>query len=44
VRVGGWSGAAETLRLPPARTAGLVTVVLVQAPKGGPILAAARGA
>jgi hypothetical protein len=41
--IGAWSGAAETLRLPPARTGGLVTVVLVQAPGGGPILAAARG-
>ena len=42
-RVGGWSGAAEALRLPPATMSGLVTVVLVQAPQGGPILAAARG-
>jgi hypothetical protein len=41
--IGAWSGAAETLRLPPAGMNGLVTVVLVQAPKGGPILAAARG-
>jgi len=43
VRVGGWNGAAEALRLPPAGMGGLVTVILVQAPKGGPILAAGRG-
>jgi len=43
VRLGGWSGAAETLRLPPARQSGLTDAVLVQLPKGGPILAAARG-
>ena len=43
VRIGGWNGAAEALRLPPAAMGGLVTVILVQAPKGGPILAAARG-
>ena len=42
-RLGPWSGAAEMLRLPPARMSGLVTVILVQAPGGGPILAAARG-
>jgi hypothetical protein len=41
-RIGAWSGGAETLRLPPARTPGLVSAVLVQAPGGGPILAAAR--
>ncbi len=43
VRLGGWSGAAETLRLPPPRSAGLADAVLVQLPKGGPILAAAKG-
>jgi hypothetical protein len=43
VRLGAWSGAAETLRLPPARAPGLTDAVLVQLPKGGPILAAARG-
>jgi hypothetical protein len=43
VRLGGWSGAAETLRLPPAHERGLTDVVLVQLPKGGPILAAAKG-
>ena len=30
-------------RLPPAREGGLTDAVLVQLPKGGPILAAARG-
>ena len=43
VRLGAWSGAAETLRLPPPREAGLTDAVLVQLPKGGPILAAAKG-
>jgi hypothetical protein len=43
VRLGGWSGAAETLRLPAPRQPGLTDAVLVQLPKGGPILAAARG-
>ena len=43
VRLGGWSGAAETLRLPPAHERGLTDAVLVQLPKGGPILAAAKG-
>jgi hypothetical protein len=43
VRLGVWSGAAETLRLPPARQGGLTDAVLVQLPKGGPILAAAKG-
>jgi hypothetical protein len=43
VRLGGWSGAAETLRLPPPRESGLTDAVLVQLPRGGPILAAAKG-
>ena len=43
VRLGAWGGAAETLRLPPARERGLINAVLVQLPKGGPILAATRG-
>jgi len=43
VRLGGWNGAAETLRLPPAYERGLSDAVLVQLPKGGPILAAAKG-
>ena len=43
VRIGGWNGAAEQLSLPASREPGLVTAVLVQAPNGGPILAAAKG-
>ena len=43
VRIGGWSGAAEALGLPAATRPGLVTAVLVQAPGGGPVLAAAKG-
>ncbi|MDX8494011.1 DUF1223 domain-containing protein [Mesorhizobium sp. VK22B] len=39
-RLGRWSGKAATLPLPKA-TGGLSTAVLVQAPGGGPILAAA---
>lgn len=39
-RLGSWTGAATTLPLPAARD-GLATAVLVQAPDGGPILAAA---
>jgi hypothetical protein len=42
-RLGAWNGAAEALRLPPPGEPQLVSVVLVQAPHGGPILAAARG-
>jgi hypothetical protein len=42
VRIGRWNGRAASFRLPPA-AAGLSTAVLVQAPNGGPILAAARG-
>lgn len=41
-RLGRWSGAAASFKLPPA-PAGLATAILVQAPQGGPILAAARG-
>ena len=43
VRLGGWSGAPETLRLPAPRQPGLTDAVLVQLPRGGPILAAAKG-
>jgi len=43
VRLGDWNGTAETLRLPPAHARGLTDAVLVQLPKGGPILAAAKG-
>ncbi|PBB16243.1 DUF1223 domain-containing protein [Mesorhizobium sp. WSM4313] len=39
-KLGSWNGAATTLPLP-AATGGLSTAVLVQAPGGGPILAAA---
>lgn len=39
-RLGAWNGEATTLPLP-AATSGLATAVLVQAPGGGPILAAA---
>ncbi|TGT69849.1 DUF1223 domain-containing protein [bacterium M00.F.Ca.ET.159.01.1.1] len=39
-RLGSWNGAATTLPLP-AASGGLSTAVLVQAPGGGPILAAA---
>lgn len=41
-RIGGWSGAAESLPLPPAPP-GLATAILVQLPRGGPILAAVKG-
>lgn len=41
VRLGEWSGAAQSYRLPPS-PAGLKTAVLVQAGPGGPILAAAK--
>jgi len=43
VRIGAWTGAAEALSLPVATRPDLVTVVLVQAPGGGPILAAGKG-
>lgn len=44
VRLGRWSGGdAQGFVLPAANRAGLLTAVLVQAPDGGPILAAARG-
>lgn len=39
-KIGAWSGDAAVLRLPPAQ-AGLRSAVLVQSPRGGPILAAA---
>ena len=42
-RIGAWTGAGEALRLPTPSEPQLVTVILVQAPQGGPILAAARG-
>jgi hypothetical protein len=42
VRLGAWTGAAAHYRLPPPTAPGLVTAILVQTVKGGPILAAAR--
>jgi hypothetical protein len=41
-RLGRWTGAAETLALPPHGDPSLRTAILVQSPGGGPILAAAR--
>jgi hypothetical protein len=41
-RLGEWSGAAETLRLPPSPDAALRTAILIQLRGGGPILAADR--
>ncbi|MGI8841181.1 MAG: DUF1223 domain-containing protein [Caulobacteraceae bacterium] len=41
-RLGRWSGVAETLPIPRAADPVLRTAILVQAPGGGPILAAAR--
>ena len=43
VRLGDWRGQTVGYRLPAATRAGLATAVLVQAPNGGPILAAAKG-
>jgi hypothetical protein len=43
VRLGAWTGAAETLSLPHTADPALRTAVLVQAHNGGPILAAAKG-
>ena len=42
VRIGRWSGAAETLPLPPPADPAWKTAILVQAPKAGPIVAAAK--
>jgi hypothetical protein len=41
-RLGQWSGAAETLVLPPLADSALKSAVLVQTVNGGPILAAAK--
>jgi hypothetical protein len=43
VRLGAWSGQPERLIIPAAADPVLKTAILVQAPKGGPILAAVRG-
>ena len=42
VRLGGWTGKAQTYALPPASDPLLRTAVFVQARNGGPILGAAR--
>ena len=42
VRLGAWSGQAESLTLPASRDPNLKTAILIQLPGGGPILAAAR--
>jgi hypothetical protein len=42
VRLGAWKGAAETLKLPASPDPALRTAIVVQGPKGGPILAAAK--
>lgn len=43
VRLGTWTGAAARFVLPPAKDPALVTAILVQTAKAGPILAAIRG-
>jgi hypothetical protein len=43
VRLGGWSGKPETLRLPAGGDPALKTAVFLQLTRGGPILAAAKG-
>jgi hypothetical protein len=43
VRLGAWSGQAERLTLPAGGDPNLKTAILIQLPRGGPILAAARG-
>jgi len=42
VRLGSWSGAAESFRLPPPTDRNFATAALIEAPNGGPILAAAK--
>lgn len=42
VRLGQWRGRAKRFDLPEATSEGLKSVVLVQAPKGGPVLALGR--
>jgi hypothetical protein len=42
VALGEWNGAAASFQLPAAREAGLASAVLVQAGKGGPIIAARK--
>ncbi|HEV2532328.1 DUF1223 domain-containing protein [Phenylobacterium sp.] len=42
-RLGAWRGAATRFALPPAADPALKTAILIQLPRGGAILAAARG-
>jgi len=42
VRLGSWKGEAESFRLPPVADANFGTAILVQAPNGGPIIAATK--
>ena len=42
IALGDWSGPAASFQLPAAKEAGLVSAVLVEAGKGGPIIAARR--
>lgn len=42
VKLGQWRGAAKAFDLPDATAEGLKTVVVVQAPRGGPVLALGR--
>jgi len=42
-RLGAWTGAAARFALPPAADPALKTAVLIQLPRGGAILAAAKG-
>jgi hypothetical protein len=43
VRLGGWDGRAQTLRVPAPDDPALKTAVFIQLPRGGPILAAVKG-
>ena len=43
VRLGAWSGQAARYAIPKAADPALKTAILIQLPRGGPILAAARG-
>lgn len=43
VRIGRWTGQAQAITLPPQGDPALRTAVFIQVPKGGPILAAAKG-
>jgi hypothetical protein len=42
VKLGAWSGQAQSYHLPPAHVAGLKSAILVQAGPGGAIVSAAR--